>query len=200
MLATRNKIYTQKDVFYDENNSIVIHSKNKKVYNIFFYGKDDDVDTIVYYDEYKGRVRLNIDAHGTVDEKRFGDKGGRIIIEGRYYDGDDIAKVAQAFSENTPFDCIRLITCHSGEGGDSSLISKLSSALKLPVKGYEGTVDGYDLEGVGRYRKDYGTEVTKQMLIENQWLGRAPLVNEVRKGSGRYTRDGKTVMAGMEFF
>jgi len=200
-LATRNKEYGQKEVFYDENNKLNIMKKNKLFYNVSIYGKNDNVDTVVFYDEYKGRRRLNIDAHGALDENYFRDKGGRMVVEGEYYDGDDLALIVRGLGRSAPFDCVRLLTCRSGEGGDDSLISKLSSALKVPVKGYEGKVLGYyNMDDVSRYKKNYGTEATQRMLVKDQLLGRNSLVNEVSKGSVRYERHAKTVMAGMEFF
>lgn len=202
-LVSRNKVYEKSDVFSKKlglENHLAVYRKHKEIYNISLYGKDDNVDTTVFYDEYKGRRRLNISAHGALNEEYFGDKGSRIIIGGEYFDADRLAGVAQQFHDYSPFDCVRVIACYSGDGGDASLISNLSSALKLPVKGYEGKVVGLNFATVSKYKKQYGTKATEDMLIEHQALGRASDVNEVVKGSGQYVRRGRTVMAGMEFF
>lgn len=199
-MVTRNKIYGKRDIVDGGAKRPKIISDYNNVYDLSFYGKGDDTDAIVFYDEYKGRKRINIFAHGYKNEKYFGDEGGRLIISNKYFDGNNLASMSKVLYNKSPFDSIRIIGCYSGDGGEDSLISKLSAALRMPVKGYEGKVEGPNLDAISRYRKNNGTEATRQLLVDNQVLERSKRVNEVIRGSGLYAREGKTVMAGMEFF
>lgn len=170
---------------------------NKDISNISFIGNSKKIDSYMYYDSYKGRRRLNIEAHGALNKEYFGDEGGRIVMGGHYLDSEDIID----FLKDKPdFDSLRLITCYSGDGGDASLISRLSSSLKKPVKGYSGQVFGQDLDEIDGLVKKVGVTKARETVISDHMLGRGAGVNEVCTGSRRYVRSGRAVMAGIEFF
>lgn len=202
-LARKNEsIFRESEVSRHSNGFSDGEIKNRKlksIYNYSFYGTND-IDTVVYYDLYKERPRLNIEAHGTVDYELFGDEKPRIIIGQEYLDGRQLADFAQHLRSHSDFDSIRLLTCHSAEGGDGSLISEVSAALKVPVKGYEGRVVFHGFSGIKEYAEKVGTDEAIRWRIITHSFGRGPDVNEVVKGSGLYMRPGNTMMAGLEFF
>lgn len=204
LLMKSERMYTEHEVYHrptgrSSHRIRRSHARNKNISDINFF-KDpvnNEIDSIIYYDDYKGGRRINIQAHGFVNEGYFGDKGSRIIINGKYMEANDIASF---LTTKNHFNSIRLMSCRSGEGGYDSLASKLSSALKVPVKGYVGKVRGIRLERIDSMTKTIGVAQTKGALINNHLLGRGRGVNEVCKGSGRYMRSGSAVMAGLEFF
>lgn len=87
-----------------------------------------------------------------------------------------------------------MFTCNSAEGGENSLISNVSRALKKLVKGYVGSVVSFNSKREAVIRRDSDAI--------NRGLGRSNLVHRFFDAPelDLYVREGKTVMAGFEYF
>lgn len=168
-----------------------IENKSDK-FGFNYIGEGNKDDEYLYYDNYKGFVRLNISLKGGV-VLRNSKKQGVVFLDGSQYDYRKIVEISKGAAKNREFDCIRLLIGHSAEGGKRSLIYNISRKLKMPVKGYIGGIFVYvppihDME--------------YEINQEPMYLGRAPLVQRFIDSSHDYSfsRPGKTVMAGMEYF
>lgn len=199
----KNQYFNINDVIYEKTSfrtHKILKNKKKNITNITFMGNNNQIDSVIFYDEYKGGRRINLTAHGSLSKNYYGEDVSGVVIGGETLYGDELANMLQDFRDQSPFESVRLLSCQSGEGGRNSLISKVSGALKVPVKGYEGTILGFNEDYMSTLANQYGTEKAKDILKEEKMFGRSLGVNEVVKGSGRYMRQGNTMMAGMEFF
>lgn len=96
----------------------------------------NDIDT--YVDTYKEQPRLNFVAHGT-PTPRF--KQSRIPNGANSLDAEGLHTLTNKKGiDFNDYKNIRLITCHSANGGTGSIAADLSKITGLPVKGYRGTV------------------------------------------------------------
>lgn len=113
-----------------------------------------------YEDIYKGERRLNIAGHGDFVEGQSG-----IVNAGALLDADDVLRLLDAKGINVnDYANIRTIVCHSAEGGELSLASRLFQKTGIPVKGFNGTVTAiFPPESLDEFRNlAYGTFPTAQ--------------------------------------
>lgn len=117
-----------------------------------------------------------------------------VVVDGQIRDYQAVVDIANEAAKVRHFDCLRLLTCHSGEGGDQSIISNVSVALRKPVKGYIGGV-----YALAPQRSDLETANASKL---SRALGRALPLDEYfdEQGRRRYCHVGQDVMAGIEFF
>lgn len=148
---------------------------------------------LIYYDEYKGFKRINIQMHGSL-MRSGGEGGGLISLGGNKYNYKKVVQIAKNAAENEDFDCVRLLICHSADGGVNSIISNVSRVLQKPVKGYAGIV----VHSIPSHQ-DVSSDNRDAI---NRSLGRSTIVKRLPSEDGvvRYVRPGKTVMAGFEYF
>lgn len=103
-----------------------------------------DTKVHVYYDVYKGTDRLNIVAHGkpyVAGRKIFKKNNADIIINGKSYNAQELVDLLKLHKvDPNKFDNIRLLICHSAEGGSKSFGNQLHKITKKPVKSFEGEV------------------------------------------------------------
>lgn len=89
----------------------------------------------------KGPGRLNINCHGT-KRKWYRKTTAGFIDKERNIKSLSPKKLAAAISEynDDSINRVRLLMCHSADGGTDSFAAKLARKIGKPVKGYEGTV------------------------------------------------------------
>lgn len=98
-------------------------------------------EVVTYSDTYKGKARLNIDAHGYLK----GDgTGGMLYVNAcggsEAFSIDDIIDELSSHYDLSQYSYLRTVTCYSGNGGVNSLGAQLSQKLGMPVKSYVGLV------------------------------------------------------------
>lgn len=169
-------------------------------YNVNVVIHNGTADWYSFYDVYKGYTRFNIRLHGGVSEAAFGDTGGRVYMEHRWVGADEVATVVRNAREKMHFDCIRMLSCNSADGGHYSLISKLSSELRMPVKGYHGAIQTTDADFADQLVKYHGFETGMNLFKNFDRLGRSSAFNETSPSRQIFSRMGRTMMAGTEFF
>jgi len=186
-----NDLYLYNGGYYRSNR--IKNIKHKYKYGFRYIEGGDRRGDLIYYDYYKGFRRLNIQLHGGFIENEGGGYGFVNVGRGtfNYLKVIDIANDA---AKREDFDCLRMFTCHSAEGGENSLISNVSRALKKPVKGYVGSVVSFNPKREDVIRRDSDAI--------NRGLGRSNLVHRFFDAPelDLYVREGKTVMAGFEYF
>ncbi|MFW0765822.1 RHS repeat-associated core domain-containing protein [Trabulsiella odontotermitis] len=91
-----------------------------------------------FEDTYKNGRRLNIDAHGRFDKSY----GSGLIKRGDIHiDPLDLVRLLENNGVNIEeYQAIRLVVCHSGDGGVDSFAAELSRLTNKTVKGYKGIV------------------------------------------------------------
>ncbi|MFC6297163.1 hypothetical protein GNF76_10045 [Pseudomonas sp. CCM 7893] len=97
----------------------------------------------IFVDTYKGVDRLNIVAHGAQHGPSisFLDRGSSIIIDNAVFSPKALVFLLQSKGINpATFNNVRLLVCHSGEGGSRSFGRLLQQEINRPVKAFEGTV------------------------------------------------------------
>ena len=103
---------------------------------------DNEVYTFV--DTYKGLNRLNITAHGKPYEagkKLFGKNAATLVINQKEYTAADLVDLLKSKGyDPASYDNVRLLVCHSAEGGSKSFGHLLQKQIKKPVKAFEGPV------------------------------------------------------------
>lgn len=190
----KNELKEEYRIF--EGNSYTLNIKNrhqKRKYGFDYIVGGDEYHDYIYYDDYKGFRRLNIGLHGGISTE-IGNESPFVSIGDYSYNHKKIIDIANRAAMDLDFDCLRLLICHSAEGGANSLISKVSHTLKKPVKGYIGSV--------------ISSAPTREVVKSgdhdaiNEVLGRSTIAEYVFdvNGVARYARPGKTVMAGFEYF
>lgn len=87
---------------------------------------------LLHDDLYKGSLRLNVNAHGRV---------GAITTAAGNVGPEDLAVMMSRSNVNlSRYSNIRMIVCHSGEGGNASFAAQFAKITGKPVKGYIGRV------------------------------------------------------------
>jgi hypothetical protein len=117
-----------------------------------------------YVDNYKGPQRLNIVAHG--HGRDFVDKllrqGTHVVIDQTQYSAKELVALLKSKGvDPSSYDNIRLLICHSGEGGSHSFARLLQQEIKRPVKAFEGTV-------TMNYGSTYMTQRRNELAIGRQ--------------------------------
>lgn len=125
-----------------------------------------DSEVHVFYDVYKGTDRLNIVAHGkpyVSNKKIFSRNNADIEISGKAYSAEQLVALLKLKGvDPQKFDSVRLMICHSAEGGSKSFGGQLQKAIKKPVKAFEGTVTtNFDPTTITHLR-DNGLLILKQ--------------------------------------
>lgn len=89
----------------------------------------------MFADEINGQKRLNITGHSTEPQ---GIRQGLFSLNGQSYTAGDFQKYyLKKYEINYQnYDCIRMISCNSANGGFSSFSADLSSIMKKPVTGF----------------------------------------------------------------
>lgn len=103
--------------------------------NLDSMGKD-----IYFFDDfYKERKRLNIAAHGILQQ----DNTALLYrSSGQHMSASDLSYILSHRKNLSDYSYIKTIMCYSGNGGDNSFGKKLSNLTGMPVKSYIGTVTG----------------------------------------------------------
>ena len=95
---------------------------------------DDELHVSV--DFYKGKPRIIFEVHGTNSEP------ARAAVGGRELTADEFLAYVKSKGINVEdYANIKLMMCHSADGGTSSFAQRLALKTRRPVKGYEGEVD-----------------------------------------------------------
>jgi len=90
-----------------------------------------------FEDIYKGKRRLNFEAHG---EETAIDQTSRIGVNGELWSAERLWNSVKGKTNFEDFANIRIIACFSGNGGNSSFAAAFSKLSKTPTKGYIGEV------------------------------------------------------------
>jgi hypothetical protein len=96
-----------------------------------------------YVDKYKGAKRLNIVAHGHARDfiDKLLSRGTQVVIDGKSYSAKELVVLLNSKGvDPSAYNNIRLLVCHSGEGGSGSFGRLLQQETQRPVKAFEGTV------------------------------------------------------------
>jgi RHS repeat-associated protein len=143
-LSTRNPLASNGKIVWgiNERNIRVIGDSNVQAPG----GTGLDVNYL-FEDNYRGKLRLNIFAHGAFYKKL---NYVKVKVEdGSYLSGDNFAKYLTEehgiiFSR---YDYARLVICKSGRGGIKSFAAKFSRESLLPTKGFNEDVVTNDILG-----------------------------------------------------
>ncbi|CAM3263341.1 hypothetical protein SAMN04490207_1423 [Pseudomonas gessardii] len=96
-----------------------------------------------FEDEYKGKPRLNINAHGrdlSFTEQLLG-KSSTILYDGAEHTAEQLhAHLLAKGIDPSQFDNVRLLVCYSGNGSENSFAAEFQRLIKKPVKAFVGTV------------------------------------------------------------
>lgn len=90
-----------------------------------------------FIDKSRGKTRLNIKAHGEPGEPG---EASRVVFKHRTLSPEQLhaeLRINYPFDE---FDDIRILACHSADGGSNSFAAKFSQITGKPVKGFSGIV------------------------------------------------------------
>ncbi|MGY2186114.1 hypothetical protein D3C87_1286640 [compost metagenome] len=91
-----------------------------------------------FIDNYKGNTRLNIKAHG---EPGISSKPSKIVFKDRQLTPEELhTELLQKNYDFEKYENIRILACHSAEGGRNSFAAEFSHLTRKPVKGYKGIV------------------------------------------------------------
>jgi len=91
-----------------------------------------------FIDNYKGNRRLNIKAHG---EPGISSKPSKIVFKDRHLTAEELhTELLQQEYEFVKYKNIRILACHSADGGRNSFAAEFSNLTGKPVKGYKGIV------------------------------------------------------------
>ena len=87
---------------------------------------------------FKGGKRLTFNVHGTVPP---GEESARMVVGGRLIGPGEAVDLAKSLGYDVNnYDYIRLLMCHSADGGSASFAQTLSNITRKPVKGFIGKV------------------------------------------------------------
>lgn len=96
-----------------------------------------------FEDEYKGKPRLNINAHGrdlSFMEQLSG-KSSTILYDGAEHTAQQLhAHLLAKGIDPSKFDNIRLLVCYSANGSENSFAAEFQKLIDKPVKAFVGTV------------------------------------------------------------
>ncbi|MGL5999018.1 MAG: hypothetical protein ACRC1I_21340 [Pseudomonas proteolytica] len=96
-----------------------------------------------FEDEYKGKPRLNINAHGrdlSFTEQLSG-KSSTILYDGAEHTPEQLkAHLLAKGIDPSQFDNVRLLVCYSGNGAENSFAAEFQKLIDKPVKAFVGTV------------------------------------------------------------
>ncbi|WLI78417.1 RHS repeat-associated core domain-containing protein [Kosakonia sp. H02] len=96
-------------------------------------------DIYLFDDTYKGGKRLNLVAHGALEENG----SARIArSSGENQDASELFSIISKRKNLSEYDHIRTIMCFSGNGKEEAFGQKFATLSGLPVKSYRGTVTG----------------------------------------------------------
>ncbi|WP_277972940.1 RHS repeat domain-containing protein [Pantoea agglomerans] len=132
-------------------------------------------DIYLFDDVYKGEKRLNLVAHGVLEND-----GAALIFRssGNHMGADEMYSVLRNRIDLNDYRNIRTIMCHSGTGGMRSFGQRLARLTGLPVKSYLGTVTGNFevnslnqllLSAVGKYGDD-GMNYMRNMFSQKRYF------------------------------
>lgn len=100
-------------------------------------------DLFTFEDEYKGKPRLNINAHGrdlSFTEQLSG-KSSTILYDGAEHTPAQLRAHLQTKGiDPSQFDNVRLLVCYSGNGAENSFAAEFQRLINKPVKAFIGTV------------------------------------------------------------
>ena len=114
-----------------------------------------------FEDVIEGQRRLNISAHGGHSE---GADAWKMVVDGKVFSAEQIHTALKYKGYDfESYDRIRLIFCHSADGGQNSFAAEFSKLTQKPVIGFKGKVaDNRSVEGVTKMvdqiRKQYPKE------------------------------------------
>lgn len=127
-----------------------------------------DSEVHVFYDVYKGTDRLNIVAHGkpyVSNKKIFSRNNADIEISGKAYSAEQLVALLKSKGvDPQDFDSVRLMICHSAEGGSRSFGSRMQKVIKKPVKAFEGTVTTNFDPATITHSRDQGVAALKKQI------------------------------------
>ncbi|WP_455824731.1 hypothetical protein [Pseudomonas graminis] len=127
-----------------------------------------DSEVHVFYDVYKKTDRLNIVAHGkpyVSNKKIFSRNNADIDIGGKAYSAEQLVALLKLKGvDPQKFDSVRLMVCHSAEGGSRSFGGQLQKVIKKPVKAFEGTVTTNFDPGALTHARDKGVLILKEQF------------------------------------
>lgn len=96
-----------------------------------------------FEDQYKGKPRLNINAHGrdlSVTERLTG-ASSTILYDGAEHTPEQLhAHLLAKGIDPSQFDNVRLLVCYSGNGAENSFAAQFQRLINKPVKAFVGTV------------------------------------------------------------
>ena len=90
-----------------------------------------------FIDESKGKIRFNIKAHG---EPAATNQTSKIVFKDRVLSPAQLHSELKHTLANEQIDTIRILACHSADGGTRSFAAEFARLTKKPVKGYKGVV------------------------------------------------------------
>ena len=91
-----------------------------------------------FIDHYKGKNRLNIKVHG---EPGAPGETSKVVFSDRKLTPEDLHhEILKRNYDLDKFENLRILACHSAEGGENSFAGRFSQLTKKPVKGYKGVV------------------------------------------------------------
>ncbi|KFC10555.1 hypothetical protein GTGU_00605 [Trabulsiella guamensis ATCC 49490] len=95
---------------------------------------------MTYEDVYKGSPRLNILSHGALQ----GNTGTSLLaVDNQRLTPRQLQLLLQRKGINIQsYDNVRLLSCYSANGGESSFAAQFSGLIHRPVKGFEGVLNG----------------------------------------------------------
>jgi len=96
-----------------------------------------------FEDQYKGKPRLNINAHGrdlSVTERLTG-ASSTILYDGAEHTPEQLhAHLLAKGIDPSQFDNVRLLVCYSGNGAENSFAAQFQRLINKPGKAFVGTV------------------------------------------------------------
>lgn len=96
-----------------------------------------------FEDEYKGKPRLNINAHGRdlSFREQLSGKSSTILYDGAEHTAEQLhAHLLAKGIDPSQFDNVRLLVCYSGNGAENSFAAEFQRLINKPVKAFVGTV------------------------------------------------------------
>ena len=125
-------------------------------------------DFYLFDDTYKEAKRLNLVAHGALEN----DGTARVARTSEInMNADEIFSIISKRKNLQEYSNIRTIMCHSGNGEKNSFGQRLATLTGIPVKSYRGTVTGnFELESLNKLLLEtatkYGDDGLEHMQAE----------------------------------
>ncbi|MDY7533467.1 hypothetical protein RGV33_17540 [Pseudomonas sp. Bout1] len=95
-----------------------------------------------FVDTYNGQERLNIVAHGQLQETGAGEAVADMSYNNMRYNSDELLDMLWDNNVQTDqYANIRLLMCNSGTGGEASFAAQFQKEVNVPVKAYVGKVN-----------------------------------------------------------